>query len=146
MPGWMCLMVLHLHAQDGEDVDDDEEDEGEVAQGAQGGDDDAQQDLEHSNQIWPHSCHNNDYGGCVACDVFDHHHLYLHGGPGLRQLQNSHLPFDIRLDSAAEAQSPSSLSRPTSPSALSFLLLSLSSSVVEASLNVMLLKWFHCKR
>ena len=47
----MCLMVLHLHAQDGEDVDDDEEDECEVAQGAQGGDDDAQQDLEHSNQI-----------------------------------------------------------------------------------------------
>ena len=35
----------YLHAQDGKDVDDDEEDEGEVSQGAQGGDDDTQQDL-----------------------------------------------------------------------------------------------------
>ena len=45
------ICVFYLHAQYGKDVDDDEEDEGEVAQGAQGGDDDAQQDLEHSNQI-----------------------------------------------------------------------------------------------
>lgn len=39
------ICVFYLHAQDGKDVDDDEEDEGEVAQGAQGGDDDAQQHL-----------------------------------------------------------------------------------------------------
>ena len=41
------LWDRHLHSQDGEDVDDDEEDEGEVSQGAQGGDDDTQQNLKH---------------------------------------------------------------------------------------------------
>ena len=43
--GGEFVCPIYLHAQDGEDVDDDEEDEGEVPQGAQGGDDDTQQDL-----------------------------------------------------------------------------------------------------
>ena len=46
--GYCFVKEFHLHAEDGEDVDDDKQDEGEVAQGPQGGDDDAEQDL--------HSC------------------------------------------------------------------------------------------
>ena len=47
------LCDRHLHSQDGKDVDDDEEDEGEVSQGAQGGDDDTQQNLIHTLTIVP---------------------------------------------------------------------------------------------
>ena len=44
-------LAEELHPQDGEDVDDDDEEEGEVPEGAQGGDDDAQQDLHRGPRL-----------------------------------------------------------------------------------------------
>ena len=39
------VLPEQLHPQDGEDVDHNEEDEREVSEGAEGGDDDAEEDL-----------------------------------------------------------------------------------------------------